>query len=583
LEFNQKVIFAVPLQSKHKAMSRIFTITFLVISLQFSAQTRPAKYIIKLKDKNASAKSIIQPESFLSTKAIARRDKHRIEINNSDLPVSSDYKNAIRAKGAKIVYQSKWLNTLIVEATDPFFIEKISSLKFVTHIAEFKDFSSTKNRKTSGKPFFINETYKPYNHYLSAKSGQSGASFNYGSAFNQINMISGNQLHDMGYRGDGMTIAVIDAGFNSADVLPAFDSLWLNDQILGTHDFVEPNNNVFNTAISSHGMMVLSTMGGNLPGQIVGTAPKASYWLLRSEDARNNDEYLMEEYYWVNAAEFADSVGADVINSSLGYTEFDNPDENHTYADMDGNTTPITIGADMAAKKGILVVNSAGNSAYDPWHYVGAPADGDSVLSIGAVDPQGNYAPFSSTGPTYDGRIKPNIAAQGAPAAVADLSGGVVFGSGTSFSSPIIAGMSACLWQANSNYSNMDIINALQESASQSENPDSLLGYGIPNYVTANILLSVNDNTGANKNNVIISPNPFRTAFSIGFPVHASFGNTIQVSLESVNGSKVFVHTYSITGNGKIIVDNLSPLTSGVYILTVNCESNRWVKKVVKY
>jgi serine protease AprX len=563
-------------------MSRIFTIVLLMISIQLSAQISPAKYIIKLKDKNASSKSISQPESYLSAKAIARREKHRIEINTSDMPVSSEYLDAIMAKGAKIIYQSKWLNTLIVETTDPYFIEKISSLQFVANIKEFKDIKSKTAAKVSGKPFFINETYKPYNQYLSPKTVQSGASFNYGSAFNQINMISGNQLHDMGYRGEGMTIAVIDAGFNSADLLHAFDSLWVNNQILGTHDFVEPDNNVFNTAISSHGMMVLSTMGGNLPGQIVGTAPKASYWLLRSEDARNDDEYLMEEYYWVNAAEFADSVGADVINSSLGYTEFDNPVENHTYADMDGNTTPITIGADMAAKKGILVVNSAGNSAYDPWHYIGAPADGDSVLSIGAVDPQGNYAAFSSTGPTYDGRIKPNIAAQGAPAAVADLSGGVVYGSGTSFSSPIIAGMSACLWQANSSYSNMDIINALQESASQSENPDSLLGYGIPNYVTANILLTVNENNGAITKDINISPNPFRTDFAIGFQTHSSFGNTIHVSIESVNSRKVFERTYKPV-NGKITVDNLSFLSSGIYILTVNNESNRWVKKVVKY
>ena len=563
-------------------MSRILTISLLVISMQLSAQTSPNKYILKFKDKKASAKSLSQPESFLSAKAIERRAKHGIAINYTDMPVSADYLTAISGTGAKVVYQSKWLNTIIVESGNPDFFNKASSLPFVSDIQEFKVNAATSTEKNSGKSFFNNETYKSYNQLLSPGSVKSGASYDYGAAYNQINMLSGIQLHDMGYRGEGMTIAVIDAGFNSADVLHAFDSLWANNQILGTHDFVEANNNVFNTGISSHGMMVLSTIGGNMPGQIIGTAPKASFWLLRSEDATS--ESLMEEYYWVNAAEFADSVGADVINSSLGYTEFDNPAENHTYADMDGNTTPVTIGADMAAQKGILVVNSAGNSGSDAWHYIGAPADGDSVFSIGAVDPQGFYAFFSSTGPTYDGRIKPNIVSQGSPAAVADLSDGVSFGSGTSFSSPIIAGMSACLWQAHSNYSNMEIINALQQSGSQSSNPDSLLGYGIPDYAAANILLSVNENNDKNfGNDILISPNPFKSGFSIELQSASVLNKTTMVALESINGKKVFEKSYFSNRNGKIVIDGLANLTSGVYILSVQTGSNKWVKKVIKY
>jgi serine protease AprX len=561
-------------------MIRILSIIFLIISLQLSAQNMSHRYIIKFQDKNVLAKSLSNPEIFLSIKAIERREKHGIAIDSYDFPISSDYLAKVRAIGAKVIYQSKWLNTIIVETSNPDCIFQINKMPFVAHIQEFIDNARISASYTE-KPFFSNETIVPSNQYLSSKAGQSAASANYGSAFNQIDMISGIPLHDRGYRGQGMTIAVLDAGFNSVDILHAFDSLWANNQILGTHDFVEPNNNVFNTGIASHGMMVLSTMGGNIPGQIIGTAPKASYWLLRSEDTRNNVESLMEEYNWVNAAEFADSVGADVINSSLGYTEFDNPDENHTYADMDGNTTPITIGADRAAQKGILVVNSAGNDGAKPWHFIGAPADGDSVFTIGAVDPQGNYAFFSSTGPTFDGRIKPNIVSQGAPAAVADLNNGVSFGNGTSFSSPIIAGMSACLWQAHQNNSNMDIINALQQSGSQASNPDSLIGYGIPDFVAADTFLSQNNIVKTSREDIRISPNPFRSSLTVLFESNIAGMNT-HIILESINGKKVIEMT-DTGGNKKITINNLAHLTRGVYLLFVHSGNQQWVKKVVKY
>ena len=230
-------------------------------------------------------------------------------------------------------------------------------------------------------------------------------------------MLNGDALHDMGYDGAGKIIAILDAGFLNANNLDAFDSLWNNGQILGTRDFVSPQNpNIFGSHY--HGTMVLSTMGANWPGQMVGTAPKADYWLIRTEDG--DSECLIEELNWVSGAEFADSLGADVINSSLGYTTFDDPTLDHSYEDMDGNTTPVTIGADMAVSKGMIVVNSAGNSGGSFWQYIGAPADGDSVFSIGAVDGLGNYAYFSSTGPTYDGRMKPNVVAQGQGSTIID-------------------------------------------------------------------------------------------------------------------------------------------------------------------
>lgn len=562
-------------------MKIYLSLALLIFAITASAQSQPSKYVITLKDKKNSDYNLVNPERFLSTKAIERREKYGIAFSVSDLPISSSYVAAIKSKGAKVVYQSKWLNTIIVEATHSDFIDQVSSLSFVARIQVFNENKTATIEKTTIKPFFQNESIRSTSSSNNLKSVKSISSLNYGDAYNQINMLSGIQLHDLGFQGQGMTIAIIDAGFNSADILQAFDSLWANNQILGTHDFVQPNNNVFNTGISAHGMMVLSTMGANMPGQIVGTAPKASYWLLRSEDA--NSEYLLEEYFWVNAAEYADSVGADIINSSLGYTEFDDPLQNHTYADMDGNTAVITIGADLAAQKGILVVNSAGNAGADAWRYIGAPADGDSVFSIGAVDSQGNYAFFSSIGPTYDGRIKPNVAAQGFGTAVADLFGGVSFGSGTSFSSPIIAGMTACLWQANMSLSNMDIINALQRSGSQAANPDSLLGYGIPNYMFANIYLSVNEPySSTNLSDIEILPNPFSSGFTIDFTSHPQKGIVI-TTLKTVSGQIVFENSYSMSGSSKLAVDNLPNLAPSVYLLYIRNGSTNWVKKVIKY
>jgi hypothetical protein len=458
--------------------------TILLISLQVSAQIAPDKYWIRFTDKNNSPFSIENPEAFLSQKAIDRRNVQGIPIAENDLPVNPSYLSAVANTGATLLNISKWFNSVTVFTTDPSVIDDINALPFVLSVAKMTNNNSTLN--TSIKPFFENETYSKFQDSIKMKG--SGESFDYGQGYNQINMLNGILLHDLGYNGEGMTIAVLDAGFRNADILTAFDSLWMNNRILGYKDFVDPlNPDIF--ASHSHGTNVLSTMGANLPGELVGTAPRASYWLLRSEDG--GSEYLIEELNWASAAEFADSAGVDIINSSLGYTTFDDPSQNHTYMDMDGNTTPITIAADLAASKGMIVVNSAGNEGSGSWQYIGAPADGDSVFSIGAVDASGNYAYFSSTGPTYDGRLKPNVVAQGQGSAIVSAWSGIVLtGSGTSFSSPITAGIVACLWQAHPDKTNMEILEAIQQNGSQAGNPDNLLGYGIPDYFAAHNQLS---------------------------------------------------------------------------------------------
>ena len=375
-----------------------------------------------------------------------------------------------------------------------------------------------------------------------------------------------------------MTIAVLDAGFYQVDAMNVFDSLWLNGQILGTRDFVMPGNNVFNE--STHGMMVLSTMGANIQGQMVGTAPKANYWLLRTEDATS--ENLIEEDNWAAGAEFADSIGVDLINSSLGYTTFDDAAMSHSYQDMDGRTTRVSQAATIAARKGILVVNSAGNSGGGWWKYIGAPADADSIITVGAVNNMGNYAAFSSIGPSYDNRIKPTVAALGEGSVIA-TGGGVSTGNGTSFASPIICGMTACLWQAFPQKTNQDIIEAIRLSASQYYTPDSLLGYGIPNYPVAAILLSGNNIYNFDKDNSFnVFPNPFNDILYIAY--NSLDSQNVRVEIFNLKGERLFAvnDIPRHMGYNSITINNLSGLTNGIYIVRITSGNKTSTQKVLK-
>jgi len=333
---------------------------FLIFGSMSYAQVYPNKYWVKFTDKNDSPYSIENPEEFLSQKAIDRRDKQGISVKTNDLPVNPQYVEAVAGTGATILTLSKWFNSVTIYTTDQNALNTINAFSFVQSVEK----CGNDNNQNQEKPFFANESFESVPEADLFKSGNGAKSYDYGQAYNQIEMLNGIALHDLGYDGAGMTIAVLDAGFLNTDDMVAFDSLWNNNQILGYKDFANPQDpNIFNSHY--HGSMVLSTMGANWPGIIVGTAPKADYWLLRSEDG--DSEYIIEELNWVSAAEFADSVGADIINSSLGYTTFDDPAQDHTYTDMDGNTAPITIGADIAASKGMIVVNSAGNSGGGSW------------------------------------------------------------------------------------------------------------------------------------------------------------------------------------------------------------------------
>ena len=548
----------------NKYMKKFTLIFFISIALNSFSQVAENSYRLFLTDKNNSTYSINNPERFLSQKAIDRRNKQSIDIINNDLPVSKFYLDSLEKFGLQILNSSKWLNTVVVHSTNSELIDTITNLGFI----------KSKQKANSSLNSFSNKLCLENNSHsiLSEKDDP----LNYGYGTTQISMLNGHVLHKNGYKGQNITIAVIDGGFYEVDNLPAFDSLWINNQILGTKDFVDNDTEVFDA--SNHGMKVLSTMGGNIPGQLIGTAPKANYWLLRSEET--STEYSIEEDNWVAAAEFADSVGSDIITSSLGYSEFDDGSQNYSYSDMDGNSTFITRAADIAASKGILVINSAGNSGNDPWKYITAPSDGDSVLTVGAVDSYATYANFSGLGPTSDGRIKPNIAAMGVQSSVQGTDGSVTEASGTSFSTPIIAGMAACLWQYYPELNNMEIIKKIEESAHQYSTPDYYLGYGIPDFAKAANISSTNIVSYSESVIIKVYPTPFSNYISI--ELFQKSEQNINIDLYNIVGHKIKNLNKTSSNFGIINLNDLANLPSGIYLLKIQIGSQVINKRISK-
>ncbi|MEI7661025.1 MAG: S8 family peptidase [Bacteroidota bacterium] len=559
-------------------MKQLFFIAFAFIFSSILSAQGIEKHVVFIKDKNNNPFSLTNPSAFLTQRSLARRTRGGISLDMKDLPVTPSYVTQIAATGATVYYSLKWFNAVVVATSNPSVLSALASLPFVDHI----DQVSKKNPvRSPGQPGMMEVAgIPPYTISMPANPlvASSAATLNYGQAFNQTHMISLDALHNLGYTGAGMMIAQLDAGWYHVDQIAAFDSLWHNNQILGTRDFEVPGNNVFGDFMNSHGTSVLSTMGANLPGQMVGTAPQATYWLLRTEDA--DIEVLTEEYNWAAGAEFADSVGADVINSSLGYTTFDNPVYNHSWADLNGNTAPCSRAAGLASSRGILVVNAAGNSGGGSWQYVGIPADNDSVLSIGAVDGQGFYAPFSSTGPTADGRVKPDVSAEGSGTAVVGQGGGVGSGYGTSFASPIMAGAMACLWQSALSYTAEQLRNAIRSSASQASAPDSLLGYGIPNMMNAHLLLSVNPVSPAGKEIFSLSPVPVST-----FTWLRTLLNTrdeVRVDILSVTGQVLHTQRTGISSASPVRLDEFNRLPGGIYFVKITGNSGQQLLRAVK-
>ena len=398
--------------------------------------------------------------------------------------------------------------------------------------------------------------------------------FNYGGSYWQNKQLNLDCLHNKGYRGKGVTIAVLDAGFYNVDINPLFDSLRAYGRIIGTRDFVNGGTSVYEDHY--HGMAVLSCMAANKPGVIIGSAPDSFYWLLRTEDV--NSETLSEEYNWIRGAEFADSVGADILTTSLGYTQFDNSIQDHNYSTLNGKTAPMSIAATIAARKGLFVLNSAGNEGGGSWQYIGVPADADSVCTVGAVDSLGIVANFSSTGPTFDGRIKPDLVARGVGAWVSFSNGQCGPGNGTSFATPILAGAIACFWQSHSNYNNIKLLDTLKKIASNSINPNNSIGWGITNMCTIPVGIEKQSFNSNDNIDFIISPNPHNNKFTIN--INSRITYPFFINLSDLTG-KILI-SQQIKSAQNIIELDTHELDAGVYFLSLKSEKGYKIHKIIK-
>jgi serine protease AprX len=543
-----------------------FLLFLTFLSKPVSAQTVYTRYFVAFTDKNNSAYNVNNPQQFLSQRAINRRTNQSIAITTEDIPVDTAYVNKVAQTGALVMCRSRWFNGVVVRLTNQAQLNSINALPFVVSSKPLAKVNPpqinipvAENIKSNEKPDAVQSDR-----------------FDYGLSKNQIYLLNGQCLHNQGYDGTGMQIAIIDEGFYQAPNLTVFDTLWHNHQVISVHDFFTGDTLLYNNStLGGHGTEVLSCIAANYSGQMVGSAPYAKFYLLRSEI--DSAEKIIEEYQWVSAIEYADSAGADVVNSSLGYTTFDDATQNHTWADLNGRISVASISATMAARRGMITCVAAGNEGGSAWQKISVPADADSILAVGAVDASGAYAFFSSVGNSADGRIKPDVAADGWGSYIAYTSNNIAAANGTSFASPTMAGMVACLWQANPTKKNMQIIDAIKQSASQYANPDSLLGYGIPDFCLADQILKG-----------VIPTNG----------IHSLASNPINTLCGS-NDCELIIHVYDVSGrmilstqikssqnnSADIILQSLdlSDIAAGMYVVKISsANGNFFTKKIAK-
>lgn len=491
--FNSNIPFIYPSFSTFALVMRLRSRFLFLISLIFALVCIPeasairspkikypgGKYYIwryTLKDKQGSPYSIEHPSRWLTHKSIERRKRQGLPVDSTDLPVSSRYlkqfektcyeagrNNKRGTMQSTIIGTSRWNNTVLVRANDTTLLNRLSQLDCVKRAEMVWTSPDSINR------FIKTSAHNGFNPWDSVKTNR------YGNGREQIEMLGGQRLHNIGLQGQGITIAVLDGGFQNCDVIPAFQ----HADIVGVKDFVYPNSPYFYQE-TDHGTKVLSAMAANEPEVLIGTAPEARYWLLRCEDQQT--EQPVEEDYWAMAAEFADSVGVDIISSSLGYNDYDNHPNYYHQRDLDGNTSFISHTASMLAQKGIVLVNSAGNSGMGPWKKIVFPADAYDIITVGALNMEKKNAPFSGVGPTQDGRVKPDVMALGSPTALISGRGSITRDMGTSFSTPVVAGLVACLWQAFPEKTALQIINLVRQTSNGYEKPDNIYGYGMPNF-----------------------------------------------------------------------------------------------------
>jgi serine protease AprX len=512
-------------------------------------------YRVYFKDKGAITTNSFSPDDLLSQRALNRRLKAGITVPVfSDLPVNHDYTDQVSSKGYILHCTSKWMNTGLFKTQNPADINQLLSLPFVKDVKIVKKPVAKSSHSDKLDLSLMVADTPPFDRPLT--------------------MLNGQTLHNSGFNGSGILIAVLDGGFIKADLIPSLNDLRGRGGIIGTRDFVSKSDYVYN--YHYHGTAVLSVLAGNIPGIIEGTAPGADFWLLRTEDT--STEFPVEEDFWAAGAEFADSIGADIISSSLGYCTFDDATMNYKFQDMDGNSTFVTQAADFAASKGILVVNSAGNERTNVWKRIIAPSDGDSVVAAGAVDGYNVISTFSSAGPSADGRIKPDNCTQGVSVVIQTTENSISRANGTSFSCPVLSGMCACIMQAVPKAIATDIVDALHRNGDRFNSPDSLYGYGIPNIVKVVSMLQ-DKFTTIPENETVIGPNPFVSDFEVTFkksPV------TLKVIITSSSGKTIVNRYYSGFIGRTLIINDLNASPQGIYFITLFTANGTYTNKVIK-
>lgn len=528
-------------------MSKIIVVLlFLPASLIAQAD----RYFVSFKDKSNSPYSLSNPLQFLSQKCLDRRARENFAASEEDFPVNANYVQQVKATGAEVYFTSRWFNGVLVQTTS-LIASTVGNLPFVQSV-ELVAHGQTLlggRRKANQKLDRAAVASEPANK-------------------KQNTMIGLDKMHDAGLFGEGIDIAVFDSGFNGADTLSAFKQIYKDGRVKAVFNFVQNTTNVY--AGYPHGTWVFSILSGTIPNTYQGGVPKANYFLYQTEDA--NSEYRVEEYNWLFAAEKADSAGVDVVSSSLDYSEFDDPTMNYTYADMDGKTTVIARAASKLIKRGVVVVNAAGNEGDGSWRYITSPADVKGILACGGVNVSRVRVSFSSIGPSFDGRIKPDVSAMAEDCLIVGQDGSIFTGSGTSFAAPLVASLAAGLRQAFPKASASEICSLIINSSSQASQPDNLLGYGIPDFGQAKEI----------NNQFEVYPNPVKSDSRINVFLDYPDGQPVNVVIFNSSGQKIFEGTTTVSLNSNPYVIDASLLPIGMYYLKIQIDARVKSMRIVK-
>ncbi len=522
----------------------------LLLFTYAAAHAQTNTYVVYFADKANNPYSIDNPEAFLSPRAIARREQQGIAVTETDLPVNPHYVSDVQATGAKVIYTSKWFNAALFVG-DSSHIEAIDALPFTTSIDYARpDSKGSRSKGGGGKSIDLDTEIAP----LEELANQA-----------QNEMLGIPQMHAQGINGKDVLVAVFDGGFRGVDTAPYFQHLFENEQYIDGYDFVGNSTDVFR--YGQHGTEALSCIVAYEPDKLEAAAYGADVLLYVTEDG--SSEYRIEEYNWLFAAERADSVGAHIISTSLGYTTFDDDSMNYAYDHLDGKTTVITKAVNMATAVGIVCVVSAGNEGGYSWKYVSAPADAPDILSVGAVSLNQNRVSFSSIGPTVDGRIKPEVSALGLQTVVGDASGNITTANGTSFAAPLIAGLVAGFWQAAPHLTNLEVMEKIKASGTVSIAPNNEIGYGVPDFTRATELVLNTEEETLQQNNFEVYPNPIIEGRLFISPNQPHQGSLVIVILQNSTGQTLLTKTIdNFTGTEPLSLD-ISTLNPGIYILQI--------------